>query len=117
MKHDGTDTLHSRTAYILSANVHRRHLTKGQQAMVTAMAYPDTEKGGRGKKINSLKIKEFEGVNSGYISQARYVLRNNFTPEGQKYPDRCLKADTHIHLNVASLEFIRMLEVNVIWVS
>jgi hypothetical protein len=37
------------TAYILSANVHRRHLNKGQQAMVTAMAKPDGEKGGRWK--------------------------------------------------------------------
>lgn len=48
--------------------------------MVTAMAYPDKEKRGRGNK--SLKIKEFESINGGYISQARYVLRNNFTPEG-----------------------------------
>ena len=42
-------------AYILSANVHRRHLNKGQQAMVTAMAYPDPEKCGRESKINSSK--------------------------------------------------------------
>ena len=55
--------------------------------MATAMAYPNPEKGGRGKK--SSKIEEFN-VASGYISQARYVLRNNPTPEGQQYPDRCL---------------------------
>ncbi len=55
--------------------------------MVTAMAYPDKEKGGRGKK--SSKIEEFS-VASGYVSQARYVLRNNLIPEGQQYPDRCL---------------------------
>ncbi len=55
--------------------------------MVTAMAYPETQ---QGKKRTSLKIKEVEGVNSGYISQARYVLRETFKPEGQQYPDRCL---------------------------
>lgn len=86
MKHDGTDTL-TRTAYILSANVHRRHLTKGQQAMVTAMAYPETQ---QGKKRTSSINEEVSKVSSGNLSMARYVLRNNFTPEGQKYPDRCL---------------------------
>lgn len=62
------------TAYVLSANVHRRHLTKGQQAMATALAYPDKEKGGRGKK--SLANNEFSGASSGYIRQARFVLSN-----------------------------------------
>jgi ParB-like nuclease domain len=37
-------------AYIIAANVCRRHLTKGQQAMAVAMIYPVPEKGGRGKK-------------------------------------------------------------------
>ncbi len=45
--------------------------------MAVALAYPDKERAGRGNKLNSLKIKEFEGINSGYISQARTVLRNN----------------------------------------
>lgn len=60
------------TAYVLSANVHRRHLTKGQQAMATALAYPNSE---QGKRETSLKIKEV-GINAGYVSQARFVLRN-----------------------------------------
>ncbi len=47
--------------------------------MVTAMAYPDKEKGGRGNKINSSKNEEFRKISSGNISMARYVLRNNFT--------------------------------------
>ena len=64
------------TAYVLSANVHRRHLTKGQQAMATALAYPDVEKGGRGKKLNSSKNEEFKAVSSGNLSMARFVLRN-----------------------------------------
>jgi hypothetical protein len=63
------------TAYVLSANVHRRHLTKGQQAMAVALAYPEAEKGGRGRKLNSSKNEEFS-VASGYISQARFVLRH-----------------------------------------
>jgi hypothetical protein len=62
------------TAYVLSANVHRRHLTKGQQAMATALAYPDKEKGGRGKK--SVLNTEFNGASSGYLAHARFVLRN-----------------------------------------
>lgn len=41
--------------------------------MATALAYPETEKGGRGKK--SSKIEEFK-VATGYISQARFVLRH-----------------------------------------
>jgi hypothetical protein len=35
---------------ILSENVKRRHLSKAQQAMATAMVYPEPEKGGRGKQ-------------------------------------------------------------------
>ncbi len=41
--------------------------------MATALAYPDKERGGRGK--NSLIIKEYR-VNEGYLSQARFVLRH-----------------------------------------
>ena len=75
-------------AYILSANVHRRHLNKGQQAMVTAMAKPDGEKGGRGKL--SQNRESFSKTELNAIAQARFVLRNNLIPDGQQYPDRCL---------------------------
>ena len=78
-------------AYILSANVHRRHLNKGQQAMVTAMAKPDGEKGGRGKL--SQNRDSFSKTELNAIALARYVLRNNLIPEGQQYPDRCLAID------------------------
>jgi ParB-like chromosome segregation protein Spo0J len=40
---------HDAAAFIVSANLARRNLTKGQQAMVLAMIYPEPEKGGRGK--------------------------------------------------------------------
>ena len=56
----------------LSTNVHRRHLTKGQQAMAVALAYPNPE---QGKRETSLKIKEV-GINAGYISQARFIIRH-----------------------------------------
>ena len=75
------------TAYILSANVHRRHLTKGQQAMAMALSKPES-KMGRGS--DSAKVASQLGLSGELPRQARYVLRNNFTPEGQKYPDRCL---------------------------
>ena len=58
-------------AYILMANNSRRHMTKGQKAMMAAIAYPKPEKGGRGK--NSSKIEGFN-VSSGYLSSARTVL-------------------------------------------
>jgi ParB-like chromosome segregation protein Spo0J len=35
--------------FILARNVARRHLSKGQQAVAIALAYPEPEKGGRGK--------------------------------------------------------------------
>ena len=44
--------------------------------MAVAMMYPEAEKGGRG--VKALKIKEFS-LNSGYISQARTVLKNSKT--------------------------------------
>ena len=43
--------------------------------MATALVYPDTEKGGRGKK--SFLKKEFSGdISDGHISRARFVLRH-----------------------------------------
>ena len=64
-------------AYILSENVHRRHLSKGQQAMAYAMAYPEgtNPKGGRGRR-NSEVTSEFS---SKLVQQARFVLR--FAPD------------------------------------
>src|SRR4051812_26948910 len=41
---------HDATAFIVSANLARRNLSKGQQAMALAMIYPEPEKGGRGKR-------------------------------------------------------------------
>lgn len=61
---------HDPLAFILSANIARRHMTKGQQAMATAMLYPEAKQGG--DRRSSLKIKH--DVNRGSLSQARTVL-------------------------------------------
>ena len=66
----------SKAAFVLSANIHCRHMTKGQRAMAVAIIIPEPEKGGRGKK--SVKITEF-GVSVQYISYARAVL--NYSTE------------------------------------
>ena len=71
---DGWEWDSDPTAHVLSANVHRRHLTKGQQAMATALVFPDDGERGRGKK--SLANNDFSGASSGYIRQARFVLRH-----------------------------------------
>jgi hypothetical protein len=63
------------TAYVLSANVHRRHLTKGQQAMATALAYPEAMKLKRAGSSSFLK-KDQDAPSEGHISKARFVLRH-----------------------------------------
>ena len=54
---------------IFAANIHRRHLTKGQRAMAVAMIYP---KAHPGKKTSS--VSEEAKVSAVYLSQARTVL-------------------------------------------
>jgi hypothetical protein len=63
----GTDP----AAYIVSSNLKRRNLKKGQQAMATAMIYPDPDKRGRGNKSKALESKDFS---VGLLSQCRAVL-------------------------------------------
>jgi hypothetical protein len=69
-------------AYIISSNINRRHMSKGQQAMAVAIMYPEGEKGGRGKKINPSKNEEFKKISAGNISMARTVLQ--YTPGAVK---------------------------------
>jgi hypothetical protein len=66
---DGDDPV----AFVLSANIHRRHMTKAQQAMAVAMVHPEPTKGGRGNKNSAKKL---QGLNHTYITQARAVLRH-----------------------------------------
>lgn len=60
-------------AFILSANIARRHLTKGQQAMATALLYPLPEQGKRSDLLNNSTS---AGPDRGSLSKARAVLAN-----------------------------------------
>ena len=55
------------------ANIHRRHMTKGQRAMAVAMIYPEPE---QGKSKTSVIITEV-GFAASYLSHARTVLRHS----------------------------------------
>ena len=67
---DGEDP----TAFVIFANIHRRHMTKGQRAMAVAMIYPDPVKI---KRAGSSKTEELGA--GAYLSYARTVLR--FAPD------------------------------------
>lgn len=56
------------TAYVLSSNILRRHMTKGQQAMAVAMMYPEPTPGKRSVIIT--------GVSESYLSHARTVYHS-----------------------------------------
>jgi hypothetical protein len=62
-------------AYIVSSNLKRRNLKKGQQAMALAMIYPTPEKGGRGKK----KTREDTSIlfSDKLLQQCRAVLAHS----------------------------------------
>lgn len=64
------------TAFIVSANLARRNLTKAQQAMALAMIYPEPEKGGRGKRSQIQEgFNEPRKTTQNRLSQARAILR------------------------------------------
>lgn len=61
-------------AYVISANIHRRHMTKSQRAMAVAMVYPEsTNKGGRGKTCG--KFPQVYRFDRTMLSDARTILR------------------------------------------
>jgi hypothetical protein len=61
-------------AYIVSANLARQNLTKGQQAMALAMIYP--EPGSRTKK-DAAKATESGGFSKSRLREARSILRHS----------------------------------------
>lgn len=58
---------HDPKALILSENIHRRHMSKGQQAMAVAMMFPE----GHWKK----KVPNFGSFKGEVVTQARYINR------------------------------------------
>ena len=62
--------------YILSANIERRHLSKGQRAMLTAILFPDPEKGGRGKKNEARNVAETARFSYRRLAELRLVQRH-----------------------------------------
>ena len=61
-------------AYIMSSNIHRRHMTKGQRAMAVAMIFPEpatVKRRGSGSSET-----EDLGVSANYLSSARTVLKH-----------------------------------------
>jgi hypothetical protein len=63
---DGQDPV----AYILSANINRRHMTKGQRAIVVAKIYPEPKRG-----IHSEFHEETGELSKAHLSRARFVVR------------------------------------------
>jgi hypothetical protein len=62
------------TAFAISANIARRHMTAGQRAMVAAKIYPDVADKGRGK--NAASCSTFPMVDSGTLARARRILHD-----------------------------------------
>jgi ParB-like nuclease family protein len=63
---DGADPV----AYILSANINRRHMTKGQRAVVVARIHPEPKRG-----IHSEFPEETGELSKAHLSRARFVVR------------------------------------------
>ncbi len=64
-------------AYVLSVNSRRRHLTKGQLAMIAASACSVSEHPGRSETEQTTRsVSEQTGLSIGRIGQARTVLRH-----------------------------------------
>lgn len=57
-------------AYIISSNINRRHMTKGQQAMTVACIYPKTQYG------KEAEIRKNSGFDASYLVQARAILEH-----------------------------------------
>src|SRR4051794_14033069 len=63
-------------AFIVSANLARRNLTKGQQAAALAMLYPEPKRG-RGHQDEARKVLETRSFSRQRLEQARSVLRHS----------------------------------------
>ena len=68
---------HDAAAFIVSANLERRNLNKGQQAIALAMIYPEPGKGGRGKTSEANTAAKRGGFSADRLSDARSVLKHS----------------------------------------
>ena len=73
----GASNGHDAAAFIVSANLERRNLTKGQQAMALAMIYPEKERGGRGRQRKGGRKLPGLVRHQSDIKQARTVLHHS----------------------------------------
>lgn len=64
------------TAFVLSVNVNRRHMTAGQRAAARALLQPEGEQGKRSDLGTSFPRKEVD-VSAPMLSKARLVLRHD----------------------------------------
>ncbi|KUN02148.1 plasmid replication/partition related protein [Streptomyces yokosukanensis] len=63
--------------YVLSANAHRRNLTKGQLAMITAKACPLSGQSGRPPSGQSSRFLSGQlGISRGFVGKANVVLQH-----------------------------------------
>jgi hypothetical protein len=90
-------------AFIVSANLERRNLTKGQQAIALAMIYPDPGKGGRGKKGDAANSLVSGGFSRQRLDQARTVLRHS-----RAYAEDVLAARTSLDIVLRKVEEERL---------
>lgn len=97
---DGQDPI----AFILSMNIARRELNKGQKAMAIAFAYPEPEKGGRGK--NRKETLQFSKMR---LSQARQVLHHSRELAEAVFRDTA-KLDTALEKVIAEQKALKTTE-------
>jgi hypothetical protein len=62
--------------YIVSANINRRDLTKGQKALAVALIWPAPDKRGRGNKSEATKYAESAGFSARLLQDARQIVRH-----------------------------------------
>jgi hypothetical protein len=73
---------HDAAAFIVSANLARRNLSKGQQAMALAMIYPEPGRGGRGNTGGAKAARNIGGFSDERLRQARSILRHSHALAG-----------------------------------
>jgi ParB/Sulfiredoxin domain len=85
-------------AYIVSANLARRNLTKGQQAMAMAMIYPEGQKG---KKV----VENLNNFSRARLSQARTVLHHS-----RALAESVLKGTATLDETLATIKAVQLAE-------